>query len=174
MHVQFYFSHEVMTIDYYDLFNTHTHAHTHTPVPVCSRAVRGAAAQEVGWLRPQWPYVFVGWSQMKCLWWPRQPQTVGGGKCVMHWSPYKQSTLYNTARLMGLKVSIACVWTCASWLPLYYASRHRPIMVKLTVLIQTLLVWLSINKSHCNTHTPVETDWLNSGETLQTLGDSPT
>ena len=29
------------------------------------------------------------------------------------WSPYKQATLYiNTARLMGPKVSIACVWAC--------------------------------------------------------------
>ncbi len=26
----------------------------------------------------------------------------------------KQATLYNTARLMGPKVSIACVWTCVS------------------------------------------------------------
>ncbi len=33
--------------------------------------------------------------------------------CLL-WCPYKQATLYNTARLMGLKVSIACVWTCVS------------------------------------------------------------
>ncbi len=29
----------------------------------------------------------------------------------------QQDTLYNTARLMGLRVSIACVWTCVSRTP---------------------------------------------------------
>ena len=32
--------------------------------------------------------------------------------CTVYCSPYKQVTLYNTARLIGPNVSIACVWTC--------------------------------------------------------------
>ncbi len=32
------------------------------------------------------------------------------------------SIVYNTARLMGPKVSIACVWTCVSRPPLYYSQ----------------------------------------------------
>ncbi len=42
-------------------------------------------------------------------------QCVGYYVLNKQWSiNYTQATLYNTARLMGPKVSIACVWTCVS------------------------------------------------------------
>ena len=51
--------------------------------------------------------------------------------CIIYCGPYKQATLYNTARLMGPKVSIACVWTCVSRPP----SIIQPLLVCLMAAI---------------------------------------